>query len=77
VKTVELANIDLTSYIRPGDAVMWGQAAAEPLALTHALMRSLPIVFGFALTAGLGTIGDWRRRAYSTLCRAPIRSFLR
>ena len=39
MKTVELANIDLTSYIRAGDAVMWGQAAAEPLALTRALMQ--------------------------------------
>jgi acyl-CoA hydrolase len=39
VKTVELANIDLTPFIRPGDAVMWGQAAAEPLALTRALMQ--------------------------------------
>jgi acetyl-CoA hydrolase len=39
VKTVELANIDLTSHIRAGDAVMWGQAAAEPLALTRALMQ--------------------------------------
>src|ERR1700736_777117 len=39
VKTVELANIDLTSCIRAGDAVMWGQAAAEPLALTRALTQ--------------------------------------
>src|SRR5260221_12658428 len=39
VKTVELEDIDLTSYIRAGDAVMWGQAAAEPLALTRALMQ--------------------------------------
>jgi acetyl-CoA hydrolase len=39
VKTVELGNIDLTSHIRAGDAVMWGQAAAEPLVLTRALMQ--------------------------------------
>ncbi|HWM70309.1 MAG TPA: hypothetical protein VNO35_27295, partial [Steroidobacteraceae bacterium] len=39
VKTVELENIDLTPHIRPGDAVMWGQAAAEPLALTRALLQ--------------------------------------
>ena len=31
--------VDLTAFIRRGDALMWGQAAAEPTALTNALMR--------------------------------------
>lgn len=30
--------LDFTALLRPGDGVAWGQAAAEPLALTQALM---------------------------------------
>jgi acyl-CoA hydrolase len=37
-ETAESAFIDLTRFVRVGDAVMWGQAAAEPVALTQALM---------------------------------------
>jgi acyl-CoA hydrolase len=32
-------DIDLTPFIRAGDAVLWGQAAGEPVALTRALME--------------------------------------
>ncbi|WP_415264288.1 acetyl-CoA hydrolase/transferase family protein [Pseudomonas serbica] len=32
-------SLDLSSIIRPGETVMWGQANAEPLPLTNALMR--------------------------------------
>ena len=31
--------VDLTSLIRPGDGIVWGQACAEPLALVEALDR--------------------------------------
>jgi acetyl-CoA hydrolase len=33
-------SLDLSSIIRPGETVMWGQANAEPLPLTNALMRT-------------------------------------
>jgi acyl-CoA hydrolase len=38
-KTVALEELDLIDYIRPGDTITWGQAAAEPLALTTALVE--------------------------------------
>jgi acyl-CoA hydrolase len=39
VKTAEPADIDLAPFIAAGDAVMWGQAAGEPLVLTRALLQ--------------------------------------
>jgi acyl-CoA hydrolase len=33
----DISELDLASYIRPGDTVAWGQACAEPLTLTQAL----------------------------------------
>ena len=33
----DIASLDLTAWIRPGDLVTWGQACAEPLTLTQAL----------------------------------------
>ena len=33
------ADLDLSRFIRPGDGIVWGQGAAEPLALTRALME--------------------------------------
>jgi acetyl-CoA hydrolase len=38
--TIELSDVaalDLTRYVRPGDTVAWGQACAEPVTLTTAL----------------------------------------
>ncbi|RCK40996.1 hypothetical protein TH25_24030 [Thalassospira profundimaris] len=37
-KVVPLEELDLKDYIRAGDTIFWGQAAAEPLALTTALV---------------------------------------
>jgi acetyl-CoA hydrolase len=34
-----LAALDLARYVRAGDTVLWGQACAEPVALTAALME--------------------------------------
>ncbi|TDC99513.1 acetyl-CoA hydrolase/transferase family protein [Saccharopolyspora terrae] len=31
--------LDYVDFVRPGDMVLWGQACAEPLSLTEALMR--------------------------------------
>jgi acetyl-CoA hydrolase len=36
------AAIDLGALLRPGDTVVWGQACAEPLTLTRALVRQQP-----------------------------------
>ncbi|UXJ50272.1 acetyl-CoA hydrolase/transferase family protein [Pseudomonas citronellolis] len=38
-KLLSQETLDLTSLIRPGDTVLWGQANAEPLPLTQALMN--------------------------------------
>jgi acyl-CoA hydrolase len=38
-RTADPADIDLTPFVRAGDAVMWGQAASEPLVLTRALLQ--------------------------------------
>ncbi|MFH1095619.1 MAG: hypothetical protein V1728_05375 [Candidatus Micrarchaeota archaeon] len=37
-KELERNALDLGAIVRPGDSVMWGQADAEPLPLTQALM---------------------------------------
>jgi acetyl-CoA hydrolase len=40
----EAAAIDLTALLRPGDTVVWGQACAEPLTLTRALVEQQPAI---------------------------------
>ncbi len=37
-RRLELAELDLTKIVFEGDTVLWGQACAEPLSLTEALM---------------------------------------
>ena len=44
--------VDLTAFIRRGDALMWGQAAAEPTALTSALMRQRHAIGGIEAFIG-------------------------
>lgn len=39
MRIVEEERLDLSEFIRPGDTVVWGQACAEPLTLTEALVR--------------------------------------
>jgi len=45
--------LDLARWIRPGDGLVWGQACAEPVALTAALARQAPALG--PLTAFVGT----------------------
>ncbi|WP_448627586.1 acetyl-CoA hydrolase/transferase family protein [Geodermatophilus sp. URMC 64] len=45
--------LDLSRWIRPGDGLVWGQACAEPVALTAALTRQAPALG--PLTAFVGT----------------------
>ncbi|MHA1538229.1 MAG: acetyl-CoA hydrolase/transferase family protein [Alphaproteobacteria bacterium] len=37
IKTITPDKLDLSAYIRPGDAVIWGQLTAEPFTLTEAI----------------------------------------
>lgn len=47
------AQIDLTTIIRPGDVVAWGQALAEPLPLTAALMNQRHRIGKFGVFVGI------------------------
>ena len=38
-KTIPIEALDLTQFVRAGDMLCWGQAAAEPLSLTRKLME--------------------------------------
>lgn len=54
--TTELRDIgalDLTRYIRPGDTVVWGQACAEPVALTTALAAQRAELGGIRCFTGI------------------------
>lgn len=37
-REIPLENLDLSEFIRPGDGIVWGQTAAEPVLLTRALV---------------------------------------
>ena len=52
-RTVALEELDLKDYIRPGDTVAWGQAAAEPLALTTALVEQRARLGGINAFVGI------------------------
>lgn len=45
--------LDLSSLIRPGDTVLWGQANAEPLPLTQALMNQRQRIGRFRVMLGI------------------------
>lgn len=46
--------LDFPALIRPGSMVCWGQAAAEPLALTRALLARRAEIGGFDAFVGIG-----------------------
>jgi acetyl-CoA hydrolase len=48
-----LASLDFARYVRPGDTVMWGQACAEPRALTEALMEQRARIGRFRCFLGI------------------------
>lgn len=52
-RTVALEELDLKDYIRPGDTVAWGQAAAEPVALTTALVEQRARLGGINAFVGI------------------------
>src|SRR5918999_4442554 len=52
--------VDLGSVIRPGDAIIWGQACAEPQTLVEALVSQ---------RARLGAVGCFLGSSYSGIVR--------
>ncbi|MEN0108130.1 MAG: acetyl-CoA hydrolase/transferase C-terminal domain-containing protein [Pseudomonas sp.] len=51
--TLQLDSLDLSTLIRPGDTVIWGQANAEPLPLTEALMAQRQRIGRFRVMLGI------------------------
>lgn len=50
---MQLESLDLAQLVRPGDTVMWGQANAEPLPLTQALMQQRHHIGQFTVVLGI------------------------
>ena len=51
--TVEVTTLRLRELLRPGDRVVWGQASAEPLALTRMLVQQRHELHGVTCFAGI------------------------
>ena len=51
----DVSELDLASYIRPGDTVAWGQACAEPLTLTEALADQRQRLGGIRCLTGISS----------------------
>jgi acyl-CoA hydrolase len=51
----DVAALDLTRYLRPGDTVAWGQACAEPLALTEVLAEQRKQLGGIRCFTGVSS----------------------
>jgi acetyl-CoA hydrolase len=67
-KIIELNALDLGAIIRPGDGVMWGQANAEPLPLTRALMAQRHAIGNFSVFLGI-TYSDTLMPIYADCIR--------
>jgi len=52
-KELELDALDFGAIVRPGDSVMWGQANAEPVPLTQALMAQRHAIGNFNAFLGV------------------------
>lgn len=50
---MQLQSLDFSQLVRPGDTVMWGQANAEPLPLTQALMEQRHQIGPFTVVLGI------------------------
>ena len=53
-REIALEATDWARLIRPGDLVAWGQASAEPVALTASLMAQRAAIGGFRAFVGIG-----------------------
>jgi len=70
---LDLQSLDLASIVRPGDTVMWGQATAEPVPLTQALMAQRHAIGDFKVFLGMTNSGTLKpeyadRIAFSSYC---------
>jgi len=52
-KELDLQSLDFAAFVRPGDTVMWGQATAEPVPLTQALMAQRHAIGRFNVFLGM------------------------
>ncbi len=52
MKVVSVESIDLCAYIKPGDALLWPQACAEPTVLLKALQQQTQSVAGLSAFVG-------------------------
>ena len=51
---ISISALNFADIVRPGDTVCWGQAAAEPLALTQALLAQRAAIGDFSAFIGIG-----------------------
>ncbi len=65
---LDLQSLDLAEIVRPGDRVLWGQAGAEPVALTSALMAQRHAIGGFEAWLG-ATYSDAANPAHADCVR--------
>ena len=67
-KVLELNALDLGTIVHPGDSVMWGQANAEPVPLTQALMAQRHAIGNFGVFLGI-TYSDTLKAEYADCIR--------
>jgi len=67
-KILELNALDLGAIVRPGDSVMWGQANAEPVPLSQALMAQRHAIGDFNVFLGV-TYSDTLKAEYADCIR--------
>ncbi|MEK7436612.1 MAG: acetyl-CoA hydrolase/transferase C-terminal domain-containing protein [Pseudomonadota bacterium] len=67
-KELKLNALDFGALVRPGDSVMWGQANAEPLPLTQALMAQRHAIGNFKVFLGI-TYSDTLKAEYADCIR--------
>lgn len=65
---IELNALDFGAVVRPGDGVMWGQANAEPLPLSQALMAQRHAIGDFSVFLGV-TYSDTLKPEYADCVR--------
>ncbi len=67
-KELELNALDFGALVRPGEQVIWGQANAEPLPLTQALMAQRHAIGGFSVFLGV-SYSDTLKAEYADCIR--------
>lgn len=67
-KIIELNALDLGAIVRRGDSVMWGQANAEPLPLSQALMAQRHAIGEFSVFLGI-SYSDTLKAEYADCIR--------